>query len=305
MKTKPYKFKILNCFYHIAFCIVMISFLVVISSCKIASRDQKVQQVLNVMDFGAAGDGVTYDGPAIQKAIDSAAVLKNNTQVFIPGGHRYLVGTLELKSDINFHLDSAAELYISTDTNHYSNDAVITALEANNLIISGKGSINGRDMEFMTHYDEEDEWYIFKPWRPKIFVLTKCKNLVIRDITFGAAPYWGLHMLGCENVMVDHITVRNNLEVPNCDGIDPDHCRNVVIQNCDIECGDDAIVVKATRQDEDYGPSANIRVKDCLLKTQDAGVKIGTETTSDIYDIVFERCKILSSCRGIGIQFYL
>jgi len=68
----------------------MISFLVVISSCKIASRDQKVQHVLNVMDFGAAGDGVTYDGPAIQKAIDSAAVLKNNTQVFIPGGHRYL-----------------------------------------------------------------------------------------------------------------------------------------------------------------------------------------------------------------------
>ena len=280
----------------------LLSIIILTNACKSSPTKQDDKQVLNVLDFGAVGDGVTYDGPAIQAAIDSAAKLANGSQVLIPGGHRYLVGTIELKSDMDFHLDSAAELYISTDTNHYVNDAVITALEAKNLIISGKGNINGRDMEFMTHYDEKDEWYIFKPWRPKIFVLTSCTNLEVRDISFGAAPYWGLHMLGCEDVLVDNITVRNNLEVPNCDGIDPDHCRNVVIQNCNIECGDDAIVVKATRQDRDYGHSANIHVKDCLLKTQDAGVKIGTETTSDIHDIIFERCEIVASCRGIGIQ---
>ncbi|MBN1180722.1 MAG: hypothetical protein JXB49_00445 [Bacteroidales bacterium] len=271
-------------------------------ACKGPSEKIEVQQILNVMDFGTVGDGITYDGPAIQATIDSAAKLANGAQVLVPGGHRYLIGTIELKSDMEFHLDSAAELFISTDTNHYVNDAVITALGAKNLKISGKGSIYGRDLEFMTNYDEKDEWYIFKPWRPKIFVLTQCTNLEVRDITFGAAPYWGLHMLGCDTVLVDNIKVRNNLKVPNCDGIDPDHCRNVVIQNCDIICGDDAIVVKATRQTEDYGPSANIHVKDCLLETQDAGVKIGTETTQDIYDIVFERCKIVTSCRGIGIQ---
>jgi polygalacturonase len=272
-----------------------------ITSCK-QSCDKSEQKVLNVMDYGAVGDGLAYDGPAIQKAIDEATEIGNQTKVLIPGGHKYLVGTLELKSDIDFCIDSAAELFISTDTNHYINDAVITANGAKNLTISGKGHINGRDMEFMTHYDEKDEWYIFKPWRPTLFLLTSCTNLTIKDISFGAAPFWGLHMLGCEDVLVDNITVRNNMEVPNCDGIDPDHCRNVVIQNCDIECGDDAIVVKATRQEKDYGPSANIHVKDCILKTQDAGVKIGTETTSDIHDIIFERCKIITSCRGIGIQ---
>jgi len=48
-----------------------------------------------------------------------------------------------------------------------------------------------------------------------------------------------------------------NSQQPGCaqfDGIDPDHCRNVEIRNCEISCGDDAIVVKATRQKEDYGP---------------------------------------------------
>ena len=109
-------------------------------------------------------------------------------------------------------------------------------------------------------------------------------------------------MLGCERVLVDHINIRNRLDVPNCDGIDPDHCRDVEIRNCNIVCGDDAIVVKTTRQTTDYGPSANIVVKDCVLETQDSGVKIGTETTSDIHNIRFERCKIRSGCRGFTIQ---
>jgi hypothetical protein len=101
---------------------------------------------------------------------------------------------------------------------------------------------------------------------------------------------------------VDQVTVRNRLDVPNCDGIDPDHCQDVEIRNCDITCGDDAIVVKTTRQTNDFGPCANIRVHDCVLKTQDSGLKIGTETTSDIYDIRFERCKILTASRGLTIQ---
>jgi polygalacturonase len=154
----------------------------------------------------------------------------------------------------------------------------------------------------MTGYEQTNEWWLFKEWRPKLFILTGCTNLEVRDITFGDAPFWGLHLLGCKNVLVDHVTVRNRLDVPNCDGIDPDHCQDVEIRNCDITCGDDAIVVKTTRQTNDYGPSANIVVRDCVLKTQDSGLKIGTETTSDIHDIRFERCKIITGSRGLTIQ---
>jgi polygalacturonase len=135
-----------------------------------------------------------------------------------------------------------------------------------------------------------------------MFVLTGCKDLHVRDITFAEAPNWGLHMLGCDGVLVDNVKVRNLLDVPNCDGIDPDHSRNVEIRNCNITAGDDGVVIKCSRQPIDYGEAASIHVHDCVIETQDAGLKIGTETTSDIHDIVFERCQIKTSSRGLCIQ---
>jgi polygalacturonase len=76
----------------------------------------------------------------------------------------------------------------------------------------------------------------------------------------------------------------------------------VEIRRCHVTCGDDAIVAKCTRQAQDYGPCANIRVHDCVIRTQDAGLKIGTETASDVHDVLFERCQILGSSRGLCIQ---
>jgi polygalacturonase len=255
-------------------------------------------KVFNVLNFGAAGNGVTLDTTAIQRAIDAAA--GTGGQVLIPRGHKFLVATLDLKGGIDFHLEG--ELVISTNQSDYAGDGVITASNAPDLKITGSGKISGRSLSFMTGYDATNEWWLFKEWRPKMFVLTGCTNLVVRDITFGDAPLWGLHMLGCVHVLVDNVTVNNRLDVPNCDGIDPDHCRDVEIRNCHLTCGDDAIVIKSTRQTSDFGPCANIHVHDCVIRTQDAGLKIGTETTGDIHDIVFERCKIISGSRGLCIQ---
>lgn len=255
-------------------------------------------RTFNVLDFGAKGDGVTLDTAAIQRAIDAAAAEQGT--VLIPRRHTFLVATLELKGGIDFHLDGT--LLISTNQSDYTGDGVIMASNAPNLKITGHGKILGQSLSFMTGYDAPNEWWLFKAWRPKMFVLTGCTNLIVRDITFADAPFWGLHLLGCENVLVENLTVNNRLDVPNDDGIDPDHCRNVEIRNCHLTCGDDAIVVKSTRQANDFGACANIRVQDCVIRTQDAGLKIGTETTGDIHDILFERCKILSSSRGLCIQ---
>jgi len=251
----------------------------------------------NVLDFGAKGDGATLDTAAIQRTIDAAA---SGGRVVIPQGHTFLVATLALKSDLDFHL--AGHLLISTNQSDYTGDAVITASNALNLKITGRGNICGRSLAFMTNYDAPNEWWLFQEWRPKMFVLTGCTNLTVRDISFGDAPFWGLHLLGCETVLVENVTVDNRLDVPNCDGIDPDHCRHVEIRNCHVTCGDDAIVIKSTRQTNDFGDCAHIHVHDCIIRTQDAGLKIGTETTGDIHDILFERCKILSSSRGLCIQ---
>jgi hypothetical protein len=255
-------------------------------------------RTFNVLDFGANGDGATLDTAAVQRAIDAAAAEQGT--VLIPRGHQFLIATLDLKGGIDFHLEGT--LLISTNQSDYASDGVITASNAPDLKISGGGKILGQSLSFMIGYETTNEWWLFKDWRPKMFVLTGCTNLVVRDITFGDAPFWGLHLLGCENVLVENVTVNNRLDVPNDDGIDPDHCRNVEIRNCHLTCGDDAIVIKSTRQTNDFGDCANIHVHDCVIRTQDAGLKIGTETVGNIHDVLFERCKILSNSRGLCIQ---
>jgi polygalacturonase len=281
-----------------------------------ASAPAKIK-IFDVLRYGAAGDGKTLDSAAFQRAIDEAAAYAGKAQVLVRGGKKYLVGTLQLKGAIDFHLADDAQLLISTrredylggltgsvsgDTMSAALGGVIVATGAQGLTISGTGSLQGRAKEFMTRYDDAGGIWVPGPFRPKMFVLTGCKDLEVRDITFAEAPNWGLHLLGCDGVLVDNIKVRNLLDVPNCDGIDPDHSRNVEIRNCDLVCGDDGVVIKCSRQPVDYGECANIRVHDCTIETQDAGLKIGTETTSDIHDIRFERCQIKNSSRGLCIQ---
>jgi hypothetical protein len=132
--------------------------------------------------------------------------------------------------------------------------------------------------------------------------LVDCRDMIVRDVTFKQSPSWTMHLQGCERTLVERVKIRNQLDVPNCDGIDADHCRDLEIKNCDIVCGDDGIVVKNTRQGLRYGPSSKIRVSDCLIETQDSGLKIGTETTQDVSDVRFERCEIKQCSRGICIQ---
>ncbi len=274
-------------------------------------------KVFDVLKYGAVGDGKTLDSAAIQRAIDEAAAYAGKAQVLVRGGHTYLIGTIELKGSIDFHLADDAELLISTKREDYRGGlpgsengdtmaaalgAVILANHAQGLKITGTGNIQGRAKEFMTRYDDVGGIWMPGPFRPKMFVLTGCKDLEVRDITFAEAPNWGLHLLGCDSVLVDNVKVKNLLDVPNCDGIDPDHSRNVEIRNCNIACGDDGVVIKCSRQPIDYGEAANIHVHDCIIETQDAGLKIGTETTSDIHDIRFERCQIKTSSRGLCIQ---
>jgi polygalacturonase len=204
-----------------------------------------------------------------------------------------------LKSGVDLHLADDAELLASPEPKDYGAlPGLLNADGARGLRITGTGNIDGQAMKFVTTYSDTDMRWEPKPFRPRMFSLIRCSDLEVRDLTFGHSPNWGLHMLGCERVLVDRIRIRNFMDVPNCDGIDPDHCRDVEIRNCDIVSADDAIVIKTSQQTEDFGPSRNITVRDCVVTSRDSGLKVGTETFGDISKILFERCKIVSSGRG-------
>jgi hypothetical protein len=290
------------------------------------ARGRAGRREFNVRDHGAVGDGTTLDTQAIQRAIDAAAAAGG--RVIVPGGRQFLVGTLELKSGIEFHLADDATLRASLRPEDYVGGAAVieavraaqnrvagvepapaeraatllTARDVRGLVLSGTGRIDGRAREFMLQFDETDEWWRPGPFRPNLAVLIGCRDLEVRDVRFHQAPIRTLHLVGCEDVLVDGVKVRNLLNAPNCDGIDPDHSRRVEIRNCDLVCGDDAIVVKAARAFESHGETSDIHVHDCVIETQDSGLKVGTETTRPIHHVRFERCEIRSSCRGLNIQ---
>jgi len=256
---------------------------------------------INVLSLGAVGDGVALDTAPIQKAIDQVSAVGGG-RVLVPGGKRFLTGALMLKSNVEFHLADDAVLLASPERAHYPfkrNNGVINADGASNLQITGTGHVDGQGMKFMSNYSPVHERWEPLPFRPKMFHLRGCTGLTVSGISFGHSPEWGLHTLGCEHVLVDGVRIRNYLDVPNCDGMDPDRCRDMEIKNCDLVCADDGIVIKTGEiTDQDYGVAHNITVRDCSVICRDSGLKIGTETFGDISKVLFERCRIVSGGRG-------
>ena len=92
------------------------------------------------------------------------------------------------------------------------------------------------------------------------------------------------------------------MDVANSDGIDPDHCSNVRILGCHIECADDCICLKASKGNSEYGPCENIIISDCTLVSTSAAIKIGTEGVGDFRNIIVNNCIITKSNRGLSIQ---
>lgn len=256
----------------------------------------------NIRDFGAAGDAQANDGPAIQAAID-ACHAAGGGMVVVPAGGVYRSGSFRLKSFVNFHIEGGARIIGSERKEDYPNEALRCLIEADGaecIALTGQGTLDGRAKLFMTQ--ELPHIYRGNVWRPRLIGLLRCRNVTVRDLTLKDSANWGLHLAGCEDVVIHGLRIRFDLKVPNCDGIDPDHCRNVRISDCYVEAGDDCIVIKCSPQFAELGPSENITVTGCILKSTSAALKIGTESFGDFRNIIFDSCVVRSSSRGLAIQ---
>ena len=280
----------------------------------VLSLSSYAQRIYNVVDYGAVGNKIVDDAKAIQQAIDECSANGGGT-VLLPANHTFMSGPLCLKSNVNLHLEATAVLLANPDEGIYKLSAFgenrgegmmwIYANGADNISITGKGTIHGNGIAFMGK--ELDDSYELKPVttfdpRPHVLTLTDVKNLTIRDITIRDGAYWTVHLIGCDGAVIDGISLLNNLKIRNGDGIDLDHSRNVRISNCHITSGDDCICLKNRREFEQYGPCHDITVTNCVMTIRSCAIKIGSENMDSIYNVVFDNCVITRSNRGLGIQ---
>ena len=274
----------------------------------------KDSTVFNVLDYGAKGDGKTDDAVAIQKAIDECNS-KGGGQVLFPTGYTFLSGPVELKSNVDIHLEVQSTWIANPDESIYTLSAFgenrgegmmwIYADGVENLSFSGKGTIDGNGVSFMGK--ELEDSYELKPVtdfdpRPHVLTLKGVNHLSIKDITIQNGAYWTVHLIGCYDALIDGISLKNNLKIRNGDGIDLDHSLKVRIANCFIESGDDCICLKNRREFEEYGPCQDIVVTNCVMTGRSCAIKIGSENMDSISNVLFDNCIIKASNRGLGIQ---
>ncbi len=129
--------------------------------------------------------------------------------------------------------------------------------------------------------------------RPSFVEFFECNTVLIKDVTIVNAPFWILHPLKSNNIIIDGVTV--NSHGPNNDGCDPEYSQNIIIKNCTFNTGDDCIAIKAGRDADGRRvaiPSKNIIVQNCKMIDGHGGVVIGSEISAGVNNVYVENCKM-------------
>ena len=263
------------------------------------------------------------NGEAIAKAIAdvSAHEDKNGVKggkVIIPAGYVY-TGPIHLDNNVNLHLEDKAHVMFTTDYAQYTNvytrwegvrcynySPMIYAYEKENIAVTGKGILDGQaskeeywlpwkqtqredrnalfEMGENATPIEERQFGVGHYLRPSFLQPYACKNVLIEDITINNAPFWMIHPVESQ-----YVTVRGvNVEAYgyNNDGVNPESCQYVVIEECEFNTGDDCIAVKSGRNADglEHGISSEFIVaKNNEFNTgKGACITVGSEMSADV-----------------------
>lgn len=262
-------------------------------------------QVVDVTQSGVVGDGTTLNTLKIQKAIDDCAAGGGGTIRF-PAG-RYLTGTIQIKSNVVLRLEEQATLLGSTDAADYRNvdpfidgsgnplgHALIVALDAENVGVEGSGTIDGQGPGLKA----KQARYTMRPF---LLRWIRCTNVTIRDVHLTNPGAWTLNFFQTKGAVVEKVTIRaRGTGLANNDGINIDSSENIRVRNCDVNSGDDALVIKSTSLTK---PSQDIVASNCKLSTRTNAIKLGTESIGGFENITISNCQITNTQMS-GIALY-
>jgi alpha-glucuronidase/polygalacturonase len=274
----------------------------------------EAKKVYNVRHFGAVGDGVANDAPAINKAIDACSKAGGGT-VFLPSGI-YASGSIRLKSNISLVLDAGAILKAMPgwmdnwepnpndrnlmDRAYYHWEAsLIWGKNLENVRIFGPGTLDASSLTTSSKVPDGKG--------DKAIALMLCKNVEIRNLNIREGGHYAILATGCNDLLVDNVNIKTRR-----DGIDLMQCSSVEISNCHIDAvryqdgrpegGDDAIKLGSDLSLGKTITSENITIKNCFLASGCNAVQFGSETISGFSNIRIENITIGSAGKaGISI----
>src|SRR5205085_3273649 len=129
--------------------------------------------------------------------------------------------------------------------------------------------------------------------RPAFIQPYACRNVLIEGVTIRNSPMWEINPVLCTNVTVRHVTIDSH--GPNNDGCDPESCRDVLIEHCTFNTGDDCIAIKSGRNADGRRinvPSENIIVRNCEMRDGHGGVTVGSEISGGCWNVFAHDCRM-------------
>lgn len=266
----------------------------------------------NIIDFGAAADGVTNSTAAVQKAIDACKKAGGGT-VFVPAG-KYVIGSLILCSNLHFLFEAGSFFYGSKNaddfnprekidyplyqdpTHSYFERSMFFADECTNVSFTGFGTIDMQNVWENTPVPGASKWC--EKRAAKIFAFKKCKDVTVSDLTLLHCTDVAVYFAGCERVKAARLTIDTNI-----DAISPDCCKNVTISDCFIRSGDDAIVLKSSYVLNEKRVCENVTVTNCTVTSRCNGIKLGTETNGGYRNIAITNCCVYNTyMAGVALE---
>lgn len=277
----------------------------------------------NVTDFGAVGDGVTDNTVSFERAVAAIAKLRKRggAQLNVPPGV-WLTAPFNLTSYMTLFLAEGAVILGSDDEKRwplmpplpsygYGREypgprygSLIHGQNLRDVVITGhNGTIDGQGKTWWEKHEKKQ----LNHTRGPLVQIMWSNDIVIANITLRYSPFWTLHPYDCKNVTIRNVTILAPLHhAPNTDGIDPDSCEDMVIEDCYISVGDDGIAIKSGW--DQYGiaygrPSTNILIRNLVVRSEvSAGISIGSEMSGGVSHVTVENTLIWNSRRAVRIK---
>ncbi|MBC7888478.1 MAG: glycoside hydrolase family 28 protein [Ferruginibacter sp.] len=141
--------------------------------------------------------------------------------------------------------------------------------------------------------------------RPNLVVLTNCKKVLLEGVTFQNSPAWNLHPLECEDLTIKNVLVKNPEYAQNGDGVDVESCKNVLIEGCIFDVGDDGICIKSGKDEEGRKrgkPTENVVVRNSTVYKGHGGFVIGSEMSGGAKNIFVYNCSFIGTDKGLRFK---